>query len=405
MSDTGDSTISRPRGKSILFALISLSLGVIFGLAVAEVWARMIEPAGFDTESLHTRHPVLGWVPASGRTTVRTDEYSATYDVNALGMNDRALGDSVDRARIRIVAVGDSNTFAQAVSRQDAWPKVLETMLFKGDEEAGVVYNIGVIGYSLGQYLLRLREFQPVLRPQIVVVGFSMHNDLYDLLPPRLGGFVYGETLGRVYFDLDEQGNLIEIRDLAGKDLSRDGSLRKRAVNLRIRNFLNGFALYRRYRQSDAAMWVAVHLRPSGESLWPAIDTALKKRLDQSDEFRWRLAGKILERIARETRASGAQVVLANIPYLPQVYDDVWQTSFGAQPDIYDRWIAGERLGRICEQAGIHYVDTTRAFVEAARRNHRWLHYREDRHPTAEGHLLIAQLVAAALKEKHLVSP
>lgn len=391
------------RAKTTLLALISVSLSVGIGLAIAEAWARLIEPTSIPEERLHTKHPVLGWVPASVRTTVRTEEYTATYDVNALGMNDRALGNSVDRARVRIVAVGDSNTFAQGVSRDEAWPKVIETLLFRGDTTAGVVYNLGVIGYSLGQYLLRLREFLPLLKPHIVVVGFSMHNDLYDLLPPRLGGFVYGETRGRVYFDLDAAGNLIEIRNLAGKDLLRDGLLGDRSVGLRVRNFLNGFALYRRYRRSNAAMWIAIHLRMQNELL-PALDTALKKHLDPGDEFRWRLAAKILERIATEARASGAHVVLANIPYLPQVYDDVWAASFGAKPETYDRWIAGERLGRICEQAGIYYVDVTGTFVETARRSHRWLHYREDRHPTPEGHRLIAQLVATTLKEGHLVT-
>jgi lysophospholipase L1-like esterase len=379
-------------------------LGIVSGLVLGELAARLVEVRSPGNHRLHAKHPVLGWIPAPGEATWRGSEYAVTYHINALGMNDAPVDGTGGRARLRVMAVGDSNTFGQGVQTREAWPKVLEGLLFDGDVEAGRVYNLGVIGYNLGQYLLRMREFQGTLRPHLILVGFSMHNDLYDLIPPRLGGFAFGQHLGRAYFDLDAGGNLVEIRDLVGKNLGADGT-RQRALSPQIRGFLaRHFALYRRYRTSKLAMWAAARFRVGGQLLWSGVETAVKKRLDSDDQYRWRLAEKLIEAIRSEAEAMGAKVVLVNIPYLPQAYDDVWETTFGRFPEVYDRWIGGAILAEVCRRAGVHYIDATQRFVEEARRTGRWLHYREDWHPTAEGHKLIAEVVAAGLRSNGLLA-
>ncbi len=378
--------------------------GIVPGLALAELLVRLVEvpPPAYDR--LHAKHPVLGWIPRPGEATGRASEYAFTYHINTLGMNDAPVEGTVGQARLRVIALGDSNTFGQGVQTRDAWPKVLERLLFDGDVEAGRVYNLGVIGYNLGQYLLRMQELKGTLRPHLVLVGFAMANDLYDLVPPRLGGFAYGQDLGRAYFDLDASGNLVEIRDLVGRNLGADGT-RQRALSPEIRGFLaRHFAVYRRFRTSKLAMWAAARFRVGGQLLWSGVETAVKSRLDSDDRYRWRLAEKLIEAIRVEADAMGAKVVLVNIPYLPQAYDEVWNASFGAFPEVYDRWIGGARLAEVCRRAGVHYIDTTQRFVEEARRTGRWLHYREDRHPTVEGHRIIAEEVARGLAEGGLLA-
>ncbi len=388
--------------RRVVKIALTAVFGMVLGACGAEAVARMMEGPGFDDRRIHEKHPRLGWVPRSGTFTVTTDEYRVTYDINQQGMNDSPAEESVSRARNRIVALGDSNTFAQGVSQREAWPNLLEAMLFGDDATAGTVYNLGVIGYSLGQYLVRMRELQDFLKPQVVLIGFTMHNDLYDVVPPGRGGFVLEPSLGRVYFDLDQTGGLAEFHDLVGKTLprAREG---RRPMSDRVKDLLREHsALYRRYRRSDLAMLVAARLRLD-ESFLPGVDTALKRTLSAHDEYRWRLAGKILEEIAVEAQAHGAKVMLVNIPHLPQAYDDLWAASFGTQPSHYDRWIGGERLAQICRQAGIHYVDTTPRFAEESRRRHRRFHYRQDRHPDREGHRIIAETVRGGLIESGML--
>jgi hypothetical protein len=95
--------------------------------------------------------------------------------------------------------------------------------------------------------------------------------------------------------------------------------------------------------------------------------------------------------------------MLVHIPYLAQVYDQVWNQSFGSIPG-YDRDLAGQRLGAIARQYGLLYVDAypaLRAWV--ADHNGEWVHYRVDSHPNVTGQRLIGEAVfdklRACLKE------
>jgi lysophospholipase L1-like esterase len=394
--------------KSSAFQFLSVLIGVATAFVISEAFARWLESrvAG-EGRVEFVRHDVLGWLPAPGRATETTREFVAHYDVNSLGMNDKDVDGSVTKAGTRILALGDSHTFAVGVSQEEAWPNVLEAYLFKNNVNSGTVYNAGVVGYSLGQYLLLMRKLEDVLNPQIILIGFSMATDLYDLTPPRLGGFVYGQPWGRVYFDLERDGSLAEIHDLEGVvDITanhRGSQSVKRTLATRLKDVLGHLALYRQFKRSRLAMWLAVHFHIAGESLWPGLDTALKIDLDENDRYRWELAERLLEQIAGEAKRNGREVVLVNIPYLAQAYDEVWNVSFGALPDRYDRWIGGKRLEHICQEAGIHYVDSTPVFVEEARKRDAWLHYKKDGHPTVEGQRIIARTVADYLTARMLV--
>jgi lysophospholipase L1-like esterase len=377
--------------SNAILAFSSLVFAVFVSLAAAEMIARKLEGPEKLLPNVH--EAVLGWLPAPGKTHVRTDEFEVTYDINDRGMNDRPLSSGAS-PRVRILALGDSHTFGVGVAQAQSWPNQLEAMLFGEDTSRGSVYNAAVYGYSLGQYLLRARGMMDAVNPSLVLVGFSCATDLYDLLPPARGGFVYGEDLGRVYFDLDEKGELIEISDLAGKT-----TVRKLKGFDKIKRMLEGSALYRRLKRSQLAMAVGMSLGPPGGSLWTGPASALKIHLDTQEKYRWQLAEKIIDRLDEELESRGAKLVVVNIPYLPQVYDAVWNASFGLQPEKYDRWIAGKRLRTLCEAKGIGYVDTTVDLVREARQGRR-LHFWKDAHPTAEGHRVIAEVVARFLRER-----
>lgn len=372
--------MQQSRRKLIAFSALLVGIVSLLAFVVAEMVARVLEPERvIHGYTAYPRHPVLGWLPPLGKATIETNEFVAHYDVNALGMNDRPV-EETRGAQLRILALGDSHTFAVGVSRDEAWPNVLETLLSRDAAGEVAVYNAGVVGYSLGQYLLRMRDLDPALDPQLIIVGFSMATDLYDLIPPRLGGFIYGHPWGRVYFDLDADGNLLEIRDLVGKDLPEE--MKGGTWSRRIRSVPYQFALYRRFKRSRLATLLAARVSFGGVSFWPGMDTALMKDLDENATYRWNLAGALIEKIAKEAHdGGGRKVVLVNIPYLAQAYDEVWEASFGAVPDKYDRWVGGRRLEALCRKAKIEYVDTTPVFVDEIRRKNTWLHFREDAHP------------------------
>jgi hypothetical protein len=171
-----------------------------------------------------------------------------------------------------------------------------------------------------------------------------------------------------------------------------------------MRGFLEAHsALYRSLKRSNLAMWIAVHYKPGGKSLWPGLDTALRINLSEDDRYRWMLMEKVMGQLVQEADASGAKVIVVNIPYLAQVYDDVWAWSFGTKPNEFDRWIAGKRLSEVCDRIGAGYIDTTEAFVETVRERKHWLHWQQDAHPTPEGQDLIAQLIADNFNKTKIV--
>lgn len=382
--------------RALLSRAIALLLGTGLAVLVCEAAARVLEPTAREEGRLDpVPDPELGWLPPPGRASRQTHEFTAVYDVNGLAMNDAPFT-GIEGVERRLLALGDSHTFAIGVSRDETWPHVLERDLFAGGGAPGRVYNGGVIGYSVGQYLLRWRRLAGVLRPQVALVGLSMATDLYDIVPPAHGGFVYYPELGRAYFDLDREGRLVERREWVGRSLA-GGSSRTMRARAQLQEHS---ALYRRLRSSSVALRIASAWHPFGESWWPGPDTAMKRVLSAEEQYRWDLVAAVLARLREEARPFGCEVVVVLLPYLPQVYDDVWRDSFGRRPEQYDRWIANERMRSLCERRGIGFVDATPRLVEESRLRGRRLHFADDRHPTAEGHVLIAEEVAAYLRRR-----
>jgi lysophospholipase L1-like esterase len=384
----------------VMLVLIPL-LSTILIAGAAELVSRSLETKT-EGDVANLPDPNLGWVPKPGKYNVITSEFSIDVSINSLNMNDREVTKLDLQSNNRILALGDSHTFAVGASTYESWPKRLETRLFP-NRESGVVWNAATSGYSVGQYLERFRGLKDRLHPSLVLVGFSMATDLYDLIPPERGGFVYGGDASRVYFDLSPSGELVEKTYSSTSVGAFQVSSPNKDMSLVIRGILDKFSLYRRLKRSNLAMWIAVH-RPGAVSLWPGLDTALKKELTEDDKYRWLLAERILAKLVSEAQGMETKVVIVNIPYLAQVYDATWAASFGTRPDVYDRWIAGERLAELCQRIGAIYIDTTKAVVSATRERHKWLHWPQDAHPTPEGQDLIAEVVYDGLIKNGLTS-
>ena len=335
--------------------------------------------------------PRWGWKPSTGSFHSATAEYDVVGDVNSLWMNDRAYDPSADGKLVRVLALGDSHTFAVGVSSNQTWPKLLESKLNASSATTGFrVYNAGTSGYSMHQYLLRLMDQGPLLHPDYVVLGISYATDLYDLLPPDRGGWVYGEDTARDYFDFDQNGSLTE-RHWDPRTVTR----RTPRAAETIREILEYSAAFRYLRRSRLSLFIGSHVKISGQSLWPNMDIVLEKNVAPEHEYQWRLFDALLKRIKEECDRQGAKLIVVGIPYLPQVYDEIWDSTFGNNP-AYSRTAAIERVQGQCQLLGIAYVDTLDPLRTKSKELGRWLHFHKDAHPTAEGQELIADTIFRA---------
>jgi hypothetical protein len=413
--------------KNFLINTFLILISLVIGFYIVELVARKIEPKEVYEGSggSYLQHETLGFVPRPGKGRVINPEFDATYIVNDNYMNDLPLESPhlVDSGNV--IVLGDSHTFALGVNREQTFPWILNELAQSEQLIKGKVWNAGSIGYSLSQYLLKYRELAPKINADLVVISFSQATDLYDHIPPSRGGFVYGSTFGRIYHDLDDNGQLIEKTELVGK-YSADGSFSEakqpsansssneqgqapQATNRvnRLQKFKDKLhyrsALYRMLKRSKMAMWVATRFRPGGQSLWPGLDTSLKIELTEDDQYRMDLAKALIAQIAKEAKANGSEVLFVNIPYIATVYDDVWEASFGSQPKVYDRFLGSSRMKQICEEVDIHYLDLTNAFITEVDSKGDWLHFPIDAHPNIAGHQLIGKEILNFVKVNQLV--
>jgi len=108
-----------------------------------------------------TLHPVLGWAYRAG--------YSSEADrFSAQGLRaSREYAPEPPPGVRRVAAFGDSYVYCNDVADGDSWPAQIEAGW------RSEVLNYGVGGYGADQALLRFRAEAALLKPHIVVMGFT----------------------------------------------------------------------------------------------------------------------------------------------------------------------------------------------------------------------------------------
>ncbi len=404
ITNSSRATGSRSLGRKLIFALIASCLGLLLAAGVAELAFRVLEyqrSRSFKYEGqggVWVSDGRWGWKPNPGYYHIVTNEFDMRGTVNELNMNDVPFVPGEDESRTRIFALGDSHTYAYGVSMEQAWPKVVERKL-NADQGADSyrVYNGGVTGFNMHQYLLRLIDQGPMLHANYVVLGLSYATDLYDLLPPDHGGWIYGGDRARDYFDFDSAGNLKQLH----WEPSSAGAGRSTAAAPRTRQLLENLATFRYLRRSPFALFVGSHVKVKGQSLWPNMEVIMEKEPTPQHEYQWRLFTALLDRINEEANNQGSKLIVVGIPYIAQVYDETWKSSFAGN-EKFSRTAGVDRVRTLCESRAITYIDTLEPLRARQKQLGRWLHYREDAHPTPEGHEEIAEtIVRAGVVQQH----
>jgi lysophospholipase L1-like esterase len=80
-----------------------------------------------------------------------------------------------------VLVVGDSMTFGEGVEDLESYPARLEDLLGSALAPRGVrVHNAGIVSYGQHEELACVRELVPRLRPDLVVLQFTVANDALD---------------------------------------------------------------------------------------------------------------------------------------------------------------------------------------------------------------------------------
>lgn len=337
--------------QRLLLAVISLALV----LGITEIAARVAEPGPF---TLFDRTPysldsTFGHVHEAGFEGCWDGTW---YSIDSRGMRGADWRPTFAESEYRVLAVGDSSTFGKGVLDRDAWPRQLERMLREslGQTIEVHVANAGVNGYSGSQYLEVLRRSGPELKPQLVVMAFSL-NDFPNVVE-RVDNAVW-----------HSQANL------------------RSKVPADVRDALGRFALFRWMR--------ATYYEMNRERDWERAEELAGEVSTNSprQELRFARAKERMAGVVEEARKVGAHVLIVLLPYESQVYLEAFEKS------------PVERLRALCDELAVPFLELVEDFRAVARESQDppRLFLRGDRyHPTAEGYRIVAEGVFRAVRSQ-----
>jgi hypothetical protein len=169
-----------PRANRVLFAAISILLGLIIALVAAELILRYIKNQIQGSDRLEAGMMLydnrLGWKLRpnwSGRH--EHYDFEAVYSINQFGFR----GDfnaSAHKEGNTYAFVGDSFSFGLGVNNSDTFAQRLNTQ----HGQIRTYLNFSVPGYSTDQELLLIEQRVLVFEPDVILLVVYLGNDLFD---------------------------------------------------------------------------------------------------------------------------------------------------------------------------------------------------------------------------------
>lgn len=191
-------------------------LGLLPALLVCELWLALFHPVDlhptdvFLEQHVSQAHAGLMSLRPNTAMRMRTSEFDVAIRINGQGLRDRTFSPEPPAGALRVLVLGDSQTFGYGVEAEQTYPKLLEAELSRELSRPVEVINAGVPGTGTAQQLHFLEEAGWALKPDMVIVGVFPFNDLGDNGLSRLFAVRNGR-LERVNQVVDETKPLHEV--------------------------------------------------------------------------------------------------------------------------------------------------------------------------------------------------
>ena len=174
------------RGRIREVALNLLVLGFTLALfgAFFEIAIRLLAPQTVLTlKDLYVPDAEVGFRHRAGFVGhERNAEYDVRIFIDGHGYRVPATPDDEATDALRIVGLGDSFTFGSGVEAEEVYLERIEDLLGERSERPVTVINAGAGGMGLDNETRLLQADVDVLRPDIVIVGFYVGNDVRDVM-------------------------------------------------------------------------------------------------------------------------------------------------------------------------------------------------------------------------------
>lgn len=272
-------------------------------------------------------------------------ELAYDVEINALGLRGPALAPAKAKDARRILCLGDSVTFGYYVNDPETYPAQLQGLL--AAENPGLeVINGGCGHFSIPDEARYFREGLKALQPDVVVLQFCSN----DVLPA----------------ELDRSPTLYE--EIRSGEAASGNWLRQTAIG-------------------EVQLMAAIHFkewqkRRAGK--WPPEDFGAPEVVPADT---W-------ERYVTQFKAFRAELAAAKIPLVVTCFVDLADAT--RKSSLHDA-----RLKELCSDEDVPYAELLSRYG-AVKEPKTLYHYPLDPHPSPLGNKLMAEAVAAALRDEGL---
>ncbi|MBI4016102.1 MAG: hypothetical protein HY363_00235 [Candidatus Aenigmarchaeota archaeon] len=374
--------------RRAILTVFTLFIAVSIALLVSEVLVRLLIPQ-HTLNQLKSLSPAIyevgeniSWVykPGTNGNHV-TGEFNSSYYINSFGMRDeeRLLKKSPNVTRILLL--GDSFTAGFGVQQNETYAYLLEQMLNQPDRPVEV-WNAGIDGYSPDTEYVLLKDKIEMIKPDIVMLGFYVANDVTDLcknswetdprgLPQRVHSNLVLVENNQLRF-ADNHLNSYKIGVLKYVDI-----ILMRISHLYIlikKTFFAGGNVY-------------------SEGIYVMIDKFPEMRI-QLERTK-----HLLTELANLSTQHNATFHLIIIPERSQVNEEEWnivRQKFARYSPDRDR--PQKELVQWCNENNITCIDLFPALRASTEQTYYLI---TDSHFTTAGHRVAAETIAKTLRERH----
>lgn len=358
--------------KKLLFALCTLLLVLV----VLEVGLRILwtPPPRFVAERLRdtrlfVRDEVVGWRLRPGQSFDFQWHWGETTRIttNSAGYRDRERGGEREAGRQCVLILGDSHAFGYGVGDADLMSERLRELRPDLD-----VVNLAVTGYNLAQSRTVLEIDGRGYQPDVVVLAFTQ-NDVTRQVAAPAGTAPRDPEQGGVKAFLRDHSRLyafVRTRVNANKGLAR------LLVKLGLKDRLGGYD----------------HLDPNLRPFLRAYPASLERDWDETKAE--------LRRMKAIAGDMGARFLLLVVPARETVQPSLLPVALSEleySPEDFDLDRSYRELAEFCGAEEIPCLDPTPRFREASAAG-RSPYFEHDMHIDADGHGILADVLASALE-------
>lgn len=344
---------------------------VLIALCVGEGAVRTIYPQELGNWT-YTRDGLTLHLPNMDHFSHR---FGHTIRTNSVGMRDHDHSLEKSPGVYRILLLGDSFMEANQVKFEDAFASLLERQVGGVTGRSIEVINASVSGWGTDDELMYLMREGLRYRPDLVLVGMTLHNDVQDNQDEEFHVFTDGHLKERPRPE-------ISLGDFAFLQMKEFLASRSHLyqVLLRVKRF----------------SWV----QQEGNRLSSHVASLIKRQPTPEVVQAWDMTQHLFRKMKVESLKQGANVAVFLIPLWIQVSEERLK-GFLSEHQLLIEQIAIDqpqsRMKAIGQEEQIAIIDLLHDFQRAEKEDPRKLYLLDDGHWTAEGHRLAASVVKEQL--------